>query len=62
MSRLEERVAQMVTDHDVELVNRIQNQLMSRFENLNGSDAILIEYVRDEILDVCDDFMNELAK
>ncbi|MBO7386976.1 MAG: hypothetical protein J6Y02_11790 [Pseudobutyrivibrio sp.] len=61
MGRLEERVAQMVTDHDVELVNRIQNQLMSRFENLNGSDGILVEYVRDEIADVCDDFMNELA-
>lgn len=62
MSNLKEKIADMVEQHDVEMLAELMNVLLGRFENLNGADGILVGDVRDEIVDVFDDYMNNLAK
>lgn len=61
MSQMTEKMTKMVVDHDINMLGDLENVLLSRFGNLNGSDGILVEDVRDEIADVFDELINHLT-
>ena len=61
MSLVSEKIADEIKRHDIELVNNVINAMFERFSHLNGSEGILVDYVRDEIKEVRDVFINHLA-
>ena len=58
MSNLKEKISEMIEQHDAEVLSKLQEMLLGRFANLNGADGILVEDVRDEIVDVFDEYVN----
>ena len=58
MSNLKDKIAEMIEQHDSEILSKLQETLLARFANLNGADGILVEDVRDEIVDVFDEYIN----
>lgn len=58
MSNLKEKISEMIERHDAEILSKLQETLLGRFANLNGADGILVEDVRDEIIDVFDEYIN----
>ena len=61
MSKLSDRIAEKIKEHDIAILGEVENEVLARFSVFNGSDGILVEDVRDEIIDAFDDYMNELA-
>lgn len=58
MSNLKEKISEMIEQHDAEILSKLQEMLLERFAYLNGADGILVEDVRDEIIDVFDEYIN----
>ena len=58
MKDYQDKIAEMIERHDAEILSKLQETLLGRFANLNGADGILVEDVRDEIIDVFDEYIN----
>lgn len=58
MSRLSEKIAESIHDHDIEMLAGVMNEVLGRFSVFNGSDGILVADVREEITDAFDSYMN----
>ena len=59
MSKIGDKIADMVEQHDTELLVEVQQTLLNRLEDYVAVDYIHKEAIRDEILDVFDEFLNK---